>query len=290
MSGEDPRALLRRYELYPNRALGQNFLVDRGAPARIAEGAEIEPADTVLEVGAGLGTLTEELCQRARQVKAVETDPKMVTVLRDQLGGFANVEIVQADILELDPATLIEPPAGSGMRLWGGQRSDYKVVANLPYYITAAVLRHLLEAAVRPARMVLTVQREVAERMAADPGDMSLLGVSVQFYARPRILFRLKPGAFFPPPAVESAVIRLDLYETPPVPVPDVARFFEVVKAGFAQRRKQLHNTLASSLQLSSAEVSAALREGGIESSRRAETLTLAEWAVVVKALEPLRR
>lgn len=285
---DDPRALLRHYGLTPRKSLGQNFLVEPTAPSRIAALAELTPSDTVIEVGAGLGTLTTALAARAGRVIAVETDPHLAAILHQELAALDNVAIVHGDILDLDPATLLDVSPAPVMPLWGTRLPHYHVVANLPYYITAAVMRHLLEATVRPARMVVTVQREVAARMVAVPDEMSVLAVSVQFYGQPRLGMRLKRGAFFPPPEVESAVVRLDLHATPPVPVADVADFFHVVRAGFAQRRKQLRNTLAASLNLPAEDVVAALARVGVDATRRAETLTLAEWGRVTEALYPL--
>ncbi len=282
---DDPRALLRRYGLTPRKALGQNFLVDPNAPARIAALAALTRDDTVLEVGAGLGTLTAALAAHAGRVIAVETDPHLVAILHQELAAFENVTIVHGDILDLDPTALLNVSPAPPMPLWGARLPHYHVVANLPYYITAAVIRHLLEAPVRPARMVVTVQREVADRIIAVPDDMSVLAVSVQFYGQPRIGMRLKRGAFFPAPEVESAVVCIDLYETPPMPVADVAEFFRVVRAGFAQRRKQLRNTLAANLHVSPDKVVAALAKVGIDATRRAETLTLEEWGWVTERL-----
>lgn len=270
----DARALLKRYGLRPSKGLGQNLLVDQGALQKIVAAAELVANDTVLEIGAGLGTLTEQLARAAGRVVAVELDERMTSVLRETLSGFDNVALIQGDILALDPAKLVAPV------------TQYKVVANLPYYITSAVLRHLLEASLRPQRMVVTVQREVAERIVARPGQMSLLSVSVQFYGRPQILFRIRPGSFYPSPEVESAVIRIDMYDAPPVDVEDVDAFFRVAKAGFAQRRKQLRNTLAGGLRLPPEEVEARLQEAGVDPKRRAQTLSLEEWARVVCALE----
>jgi len=281
----DPRALLRQYGLTPRRALGQNFLVDPAAPARIAALAELTCADTVIEVGAGLGTLTAVLAAHAGRVIAVETDPHLVAILHQELAAFENVTIVHGDILDLDPAVLLDVSLMPLMPLWGTRLPHYHVVANLPYYITAAVVRHLLEATVRPTRMVVTVQREVAERIVSVPADMSVLAVSVQFYGQPRIGMRLKRGVFFPAPDVESAVVCIDLHDAPPVPVTDVAEFFRVVRAGFAQRRKQLRNTLAASLHLPPDDVVAALASVGVDATRRAETLTLEEWGRVTDAL-----
>ena len=286
---ENPRELLERYGLRPRRSLGQNFLVAPQIPERIAAGAEVGPEDTVLEVGAGVGTLTVALAARAGRVIAVETDGQLLDVLRDVFGAAPTVELVHGDMLTLDPAALLGvAPPGAAPALWGPRLEHYLVVANLPYYITAAVIRHLLEATVRPARLVVTVQREVAERMVAAPGELSLLGVSVQFYGKPRILFSLKRGAFFPAPAVDSAVVRLDLYETPPVTDCAVPLFFQVVRAGFAQKRKQLHNSLAATLALSPAAVSAALAAVEVDPTLRAETLSLEMWGRVARALAPL--
>jgi 16S rRNA (adenine1518-N6/adenine1519-N6)-dimethyltransferase len=233
--------------------------------------------------------LTAALASQAGRVIAVETDPHLVAILHQEMDAFENVAIVHGDILDLDPAALLDVAPTPIMPLWGTRLPHYHVVANLPYYITAAVLRHLLEAAVRPARMVVTVQREVGERMVAVPNAMSMLAVSVQFYGQPRIALRLKRGVFFPTPDVESAVRCIDLHETPPTPVAEVAEFFRVVRAGFAQRRKQLRNTLAASLRLPADEVVAALASVDVDATRRAETLTLEEWGRVTGALRTLR-
>ncbi len=297
---EDPLTLLQRYELWPRKSLGQNFLVDPSAPDKIAVCAGITSADTVLEVGAGLGTLTAALSRRARRVIAVETDPQLVDILHTELQAYANVEIVHADILEIDPATLLAGAGGdlvagsdrnvhgAKQELWGPRLPHYHVVGNLPYYITNAVMRHLLEAAVRPARMVVTVQLEVARRMVAVPDDMSLLAVSIQFYGAARICLRLKRGAFHPVPQVDSAVVRVDLYDTPPVEVGDVECFFRIVKAGFAQRRKQLRNSLSATLSLDAPTIGESLEAAGIDPRRRAETLALNEWGRVYAVLAPL--
>ena len=274
----DARGLLKQWDLRPSKGLGQNFLIDQAALGKIVAAAELSPDDVVLEIGAGLGTLTKRLAQDAGRVVAVELDERLMPVLRSVLAGFDNVTLIQGDILALDPAAL----AGT---------LQYKVVANLPYYITSAVLRHLLETSLKPRRLVVTVQREVAERIVAQPGQMSLLAVSVQFYGRPRLLFRIKPGSFYPSPGVESAVVRVDLYDELPVSVEDAAvsvdagAFFRVVRAGFSQRRKQLRNALAAGLRRPPEEVAARLREAGVDPKRRAQTLSLEEWARVTLAL-----
>lgn len=268
----DVRQTLRRYGLEPRRELGQHFLVDEGILARIVAEAELSSEDTVLEIGAGVGNLTRLLATAAGRVVAVEIDRRFLPVLEFELSGRANVYLMAGDILALDPSEL----TGGG---------PYKVVANLPYAITSALLRHLLEARVPPQRMVVTVQREVAERIVARGGRMSLLAVSVQYYGRPQLLFRIKPGAFYPPPEVESAVLRIDRHPEPPVRVGDVAHFFRVVRAGFSQPRKQLGNSLAAGLGVSPQEAAAALRQAGIDPRLRAERLSLDDWARLARVL-----
>jgi len=266
------RQILRRYDLEPRRELGQHFLVDAGALARIVAAAELTADDAVLEIGAGVGNLTRHLAASAGRVVAVEIDRRFLPVLEAELADRPNVHLVAGDILALDPSDLM----GEG---------PYKVVANLPYAITSAVLRHLLEARIPPQRMVVTVQREVAERIVARGGRMSLLAVSVQFYGRPQLLFRLRPGAFYPPPEVESAVVRIDRHPEPPVEVTDVGWFFQVVRAGFSQPRKQLSNSLASGLGILPAEAASALGEAGVDPRTRAERLSLGDWARLARRL-----
>lgn len=256
----------------PRKGLGQHFLIDESVLDKIVGAAELEPADTVLEIGPGLGVLTRALAERAGRVVAIELDEKMVSILRDQLGDCENLEIVQGDILEIDPGRLISGP--------------YKVVANLPYYITSAVTRHLLETEHKPALLVLMMQLEVAQRILAQPGDMSTLAVSVQFYGTPQLVTRVPAGAFWPPPEVDSAVLRIDVYEKPPVQVEDVDWFFKVVRAGFGQKRKQLKNALAGGLHPTKDQVLAALERAGIDPRRRAETLSIEEWAELAQALK----
>ena len=279
----DVRKLLQQFDIQPKKSLGQNFLVDRRSLERIVEAAELSREDVVLEIGPGLGTLTRLLAEKAGRVIAVELDQRLIEVLSQTLADYPNVEIVHGDILQLDPAELIRnatPPAPALSNL------QFKVVANLPYYITSAVLRHLLTAQVKPKLMVVTVQLEVAHRITAAPGDMSLLAVSVQFYGQPRIVARIKAGAFYPAPQVDSGVVRIALHPQPIVEVDDVDSFFEVVRAGFAQRRKQLRNALAAELALPPNEVSQALAAAGINPRRRAQTLGIEEWAKVWKEMQ----
>jgi len=269
--------LLRSHGLHPRKAMGQNFLVDAAALQRIVAAAELAADDAVVEIGAGVGTLTRLLAEQAGRVLAVELDRGLAAILHEQMAGLDNVEILQADILQV--ADLGLPP------------HSYKVVANLPYYITSAVLRHLLSGQAPPRMMVVTVQREVAERIVAGPGEMSLLAVSVQFYGRPRIVAQIPAGAFYPRPQVDSAVVRIDVYDSPGAglgPVEEAA-FFRVARAGFSQRRKMLRNSLAGGLGLAPAAVEARLAEAGVAPQRRAETLSLEDWAAVTCALSGVR-
>jgi 16S rRNA (adenine1518-N6/adenine1519-N6)-dimethyltransferase len=278
------RRLLEQWNLRPSKGLGQNFLVDQAVLGKIVAAAELTPDDIVLEVGAGLGTLTRPLARDAGYVVAVELDQQLMPVLESVLAGLGNVTLVQGDILTLNPATLVS--AATNQQPAFGIR--YKVVANLPYYITSAVLRHLLEASLKPRRVVVTVQREVAERVIAEPGQMSLLAVSVQLFGRPQLLFRIKPGSFYPSPRVESAVVRIDLHEAPLVPAEGTAAFFHVVRAGFAQRRKQLRNALAAGLGQPPDEVTTRLRSVDVDPRGRAQALSLEEWARVTRVLGDL--
>jgi 16S rRNA (adenine1518-N6/adenine1519-N6)-dimethyltransferase len=257
--------LLRAHGLAPKKSLGQNFLVDTAALEHLVQAAEIAPEAVVLEVGPGLGSLTRHLALAARRVVAVELDDKLIPVLEEVLEGMPNVEIIHADILKVDPAALM------------GQ-DGYSVIANIPYYITSNLIRHLLEAKEKPARLVLTIQREVAERITAKPGDMSLLALGVQVYGRPKIVARIPAGAFYPPPTVDSAVVRVDLYPEPLISSGQLDTFFRLAKAGFGQKRKTLRNALGAGLSWPGAQVAELLASAGIDPQRRAETLSLDEW------------
>ena len=259
------RGLLRRFDLRARKRLGQHFLVDDEVLAVITSAAGLVPSDVVIEVGPGLGFLTRELARNAGRVIAVELDSRLAAMLRETLAAFDNVSIVNGDILDIDPASL----AGGG----------YRVVANLPYYITSPVLRHFLEASVRPESMLVMVQKEVAEAIAAEPGQRSVLSISVQYYGKPEIVSYVPARSFYPAPEVDSALLRIDVYPQPAVAVGDEKGFFGLVRAGFTASRKQLVNSLAQGLGLPKAEVWSLLEGAGIAPQRRAETLTLEEWA-----------
>jgi len=237
--------------------------------------ADVAPEETIVEIGAGLGVLTRELAARARAVVAVEVDERLCLHLRQSLKPYANVAVVCADVLSLSPARLLEE---------AGAPDTYAVVANLPYYIAAPVLRHFLESDQPPTRLVVMLQNEVAESIAASPGRMSLLGVAVQFYGRPRLLFGVPPRAFHPPPKVRSAVLRIDVAEGPRPEVPSTSAFFEVARAGFSAPRKQLRNSLAQGLAIPPADAESLLSAARIDPRRRAQELSVEEWAALCRA------
>jgi 16S rRNA (adenine1518-N6/adenine1519-N6)-dimethyltransferase len=269
----DIPALLRQHGLHPDKRLGQNFLIDNASIRKVIEAARLQPGDIVLEIGAGLGNLTRHLAARARHVVAVELDKRLIPALRQVLEPFPNVTIVQGDILSLSPSDISLPSA----------EGSYLVVANIPYYITSALIRHLLEATPSPQCICLTVQLEVAERICASPGDLSLLALSVQLYGSPQIAARIPGGAFYPPPKVDSAVVRVNLYPQPVIPSPQIDTFFRLAKAGFNQKRKTLRNALANGMHLPASQVEKLLHSAGIEPQRRAETLSLLEWSALVE-------
>jgi 16S rRNA (adenine1518-N6/adenine1519-N6)-dimethyltransferase len=276
------RAALRALDLRPTRGMGQNFLIDPLALDAIVGAAELGPDDLAVEVGPGLGVLTWELLRRAGRVISVELDKRLAARLREELAD-PRLHIVQSDVLRISPAQIL---AAAGPR--GAQ--PYKLVANLPYAITAPVLRHFLEGEPPPELTVVLVQWEVAERICARPGDLSVLAHSVQFYAEPEIVARVAAGSFFPAPAVDSAVLRMRRRPAPAVEVDSVAGLFRVIKAGFLQPRKQMGNALPVGLAAMGAGITReaallALAAAGVDPKRRAETLTLAEWAAVYRAL-----
>jgi len=265
--------LIQKYQVQPKKSLGQNFLVDPNGLNKVLQVAKVSSEDTVLEIGAGLGSLTYLLAQQSRQVVAVELDHRLIAPLREALAGFTNVTICEGDMLKLSPDVLIDA-------------ERYVVVANIPYYITSALIRHLLEANHKPTRMVLTVQQEVAERILARDGKMSLLALSVQVYGKPELKARIPAGCFYPPPEVDSAVLSIELYEEPLVPSGSLDLFFKLAHAGFAQKRKTLRNTLATGMNESSAWAEKLLTAAGIDPQRRAETLSMQEWKQLVEAYQ----
>jgi 16S rRNA (adenine1518-N6/adenine1519-N6)-dimethyltransferase len=250
--------------------------------------AELTSGDVVIEVGPGLGVLTRELAQRVGRLFAIELDRKLAAILQDTLASFGNITVINGDVLEIDPVSLLSKVPASFSRP-AERPPGYKVVANLPYYITSPVLRHFLEADIKPQLMVLMVQQEVAEAITAGPGRMSVLSVSVQFYGKPELVSRVPADCFYPAPEVDSAILRVAVYPQPAVAVTDVDGFFSLVRAGFSAARKQLVNSLAQGLKLPKAEVLPLLERAKIAPQRRAEILTLEEWAGLWRVFSQLR-
>jgi len=276
------RQALRQFGFKLKKRLGQHFLVDEAVLERILSAAEVSPGDIVVEIGPGLGILTEGLAKVGARVIAVELDSKLVALLKKRLAAFPDIKIIHADILKVTPRQLLQNnlPASELVR-------DYKVIANLPYYITSPVLRHFLEAQPQPSEMVVMVQKEVGEAIAATPGKMSLLSVKTQFYSKPVIISYVPAESFYPPPKVDSVILRLDVYSQPPIEVFNVAGFFNIVMHGFSSPRKQIRNSLAHSLAMPPNRVASLLEKAGIEGKRRAETLSLEEWKELWEIFAP---
>jgi len=264
----EAKSQLHRLGARARKGLGQHFLVDKTVLGKIVSAAELGPRDTVVEVGPGLGILTAELLHKAGRVIAVEVDSRLAAALQKNLSAFLKLAVVNADILEINPADLTSR-----------QTKSYKVVANLPYYIAAPILRHFLEASLKPSLMVVMVQKEVAQSIVAQPGEMSILGISVQLYGKPTIVDYVPAHCFYPQPKVDSAIVRIEVYPEPAVPVKDIAGFFEIVKAGFSTPRKQIRNSLALGLQIAPADAVELLGKAKIAPQRRPETLSLEEWS-----------
>lgn len=262
--------ILKVNGLFPKKALGQNFLVDQGALKRVSNAAEIDSDSVVLEVGSGLGSLTRFLAWHARQVVAVELDQALLAISKQMLSENTNVEFVQGDILKLDPARLM-PHAG------------YLVVSNIPYYITSALIRHLLESDKKPSRLVLTIQKEVADRLCAVPDDMNLLALSVQVFGAPRIVGLIPAASFYPKPDVDSNIIRVDLFAEPAIKSEYLDLFFTLTKAGFSQKRKMVRNSLSAAMRWNPETTNHLLESAGIDPQRRAETIFLEEWGLLVE-------
>ena len=261
--------LLRRFDLRARKGLGQHFLIDEEVLGQIIAAAQLTADDVVVEVGPGLGVLTRELAKQSGRVIAIELDDRLAAILSESLSAFKNVTIINDDVLKVAPETLLSEL----------KTTSYKVVANLPYYITSPVLRHFLEAQIKPQSMVVMVQKEVAEEIAAKPGKMSLLSIGVQLYGQPEIVARVPAESFYPAPAVGSAILKVTPYSQPPVEISDTDGFFRLARAGFSAARKQLANSLAQGMGVSKAEALALLARAEVSPQRRAETLTLEEWA-----------
>lgn len=260
------RNLLRRFGIRPDKRLGQNFLIDRRSLEKVIKAANLLGEETVLEVGAGVGSLTRLLASRSKEVLAIELDERLIPPLRFVLQDAANVQIIQADILKLHLPELLGSP-------------QYIVVANIPYYISSALIRKLLEGPIPANRIVLTIQREVAERILAPVGKYGLLTLSVNIFGVPRISGIIPAKAFYPAPKVESAILVIDIHQSPIIPAELIQPLFKVAKAGFGQKRKQLRNSLSSGLGYEPKWVEEILHQVGIDPKQRPQELSIKEWA-----------
>jgi 16S rRNA (adenine1518-N6/adenine1519-N6)-dimethyltransferase len=265
-----PKETLKRFGLSPKKSLAQNFLYDDKILAQITTSAEIKPDDVILEIGPGIGALTRHLSIVSAKVIAVEIDGRLLPILEDQLDPYENVEIVQADILKLP--------------LQGYVADGFKVVANIPYYITGALLRHILSGDCRPSMVVITIQRQVAERLTAKPGQMSLLSTTAQYYGVIELLFGIKAGSFWPRPDVDSAVVRIRTHPKPLLNKDEEESFFRLVKMGYSQKRKQLQKNLRA-LGYPRSKLYQILSDANIDGRRRAQSLSVEEWLELTRAL-----
>jgi len=280
----ETKELLRRFNIKALKGLGQHFLVDRSVLRRMASAADLLPSDIVVEIGPGLGILTEELVRSNGKVIAIEVDSKLAFALAERFSHVPKLTIINADVLKLDPVELIMKHASEC-----SYPQDYKVVANLPYNIAAPVLRRFLEASLKPSRMVVMVQKEVGQSMVAAPGRMGLLSLSIQLYGKPTIVGYVPARSFYPKPKVNSAIVRIDVHQKTAVEVEDIASFFTVVKAGFSAPRKQLRNSLAQGMRMQAVSVVEHLKRVEIAPERRPQTLSLEEWARVYHEFTPIR-
>jgi len=270
------KEILERHNFRFSKSLGQNFLIDRNIVEKIMEGAQVGEGDRILEIGPGIGTLTQELVSRGAKVVAVEIDKNLLPILEETLGTPSNLSIVHGDILKIDIEELVN-------KFFEGK--DFKVVANLPYYITTPIIMRFLEEQLPFSTLTVMIQKEVAQRMAALPGqkEYGSLSVAIQYYTRPRIVCKVPSSVFMPRPKVDSIVIALDRLDEPPVEVYDRNLFFKVVKAAFAKRRKTILNNLTSGEleELSRDKILEVLEISGIDPQRRGETLNIQEFATI---------
>jgi 16S rRNA (adenine1518-N6/adenine1519-N6)-dimethyltransferase len=258
-------SMLKDYGLKPQKGLGQNFLVDDIYLEKIVHAGGVQKTDTILEIGAGLGSLTRYLAASAGEVVAVEIDKNLFPALKKVSKPFDNVRLILGDFMEMDITELMTV-------------DGYKVVANIPYYLTSNLIRRLMESHVKPELTVLTVQKEVAQRICAGPGKLSLLALGVQVYGNPSIAFTIPKGAFFPVPQVDSATLVVEHFSQPRILPERLDNFFLLAKAGFTQKRKMLHNALAGAPDINHEQALDMLSKAGIEPERRAQTLNLQEW------------
>ena len=274
------RDVCARHDFALSKGFGQNFIINPGICPRIAEAAGIGPGWGALEVGPGIGVLTEQLCKRADKVVSIEVDKRLPPILAETMAEYENFKLVLEDVLKVDLRTLLAEEFGD---------KPVAVCANLPYYITSPILMRLLEEKLPIRNITVMVQKEAAQRLCAAPGtrEAGAISYAVAYYAKPKLLFTVQPGSFYPAPKVTSAVIQLDVHTTPPVTPPngDEAELFRLIRAAFSQRRKTAANAVANGLGISKAKVNAALQAAGLDIRLRPEQLTLEDYCALQAAL-----
>lgn len=277
------KEIIVKYNIKPNKILGQNFLIHKPTLHNIVKSANLTNDDVVLEIGPGLGTLTKELAENAKKVIAIEKDKAMVTILQETLNDYQNIAIIQADILKFNDYQLFTRQSFAEQNL-GGRATNYKLVANIPYYLTSPLIRKFLESENKPEEIILMIQKEVAQRICANPPNMSLLAVSVQCYAKAKILSYVSRHCFWPAPKIDSAIIKI----TPnrKALAVDSDMFFKIVKAGFSQPRKQLSNNLSKALKIDRNKTNEWLLHNNIQPEQRSETLNIEDWINLTKSIQ----
>lgn len=265
-----PKRILNRYGIHPKKSLGQNFLVEASILQRINDLGSLTQTDNVLEIGAGIGALTKIIAESSGQVVAIELDHRLIPILKDELSGYDNIRLIHDDVLNVNPSELFGVP--------------YKVVANVPYYITGAILRHLLGPPIKPSLMVLTVQKEVADRLTAKPGKMSILSISVQVHGDISTELIIRAGSFWPKPGIDSAVVRFRTYKDVLIDQSESKAFMKLVRVGFSNKRKQLQKNLRAIIPERD-RLQDAFGSAGIDGTRRAQTLSIGEWLALFRSL-----
>ncbi|OGB73573.1 ribosomal RNA small subunit methyltransferase A [candidate division Kazan bacterium RIFCSPHIGHO2_01_FULL_44_14] len=278
------KGLLTHYNLSAQKSLGQHFLIDAGALRAMLEAADLGKGDFVVEIGPGFGVLTFPVAERAGRILAVETDKRLISILKALGSGYPNIDLLPANILRLE-SKLIHERYRQWSKVKTG-RTHYKLVSNLPYYITSPILKQFLETDYRPDLIVVMVQKEVAERIVAKPGQMSILAVSIQFFGQPELVRTVTKQSFWPKPEVDSAILKITPYQKLPYDVDDIRFFFRMVKAGFGEKRKQLHNSLGGGLHLEDTVVRNLLAGSGIDPKARAQELSVERWVKLYHQLK----
>ncbi len=278
------KSLLTHYNMSAQKSLGQHFLIDREVLDAIVEAAQLTKNDFIIEIGPGFGVLTFPLAEQAGRILAIETDKKIIKILKALGSGYPNIDLLPANILKLDNQQIYQH-----YQNWArakGAKTSYKLISNLPYYITSPILKQFLETKHRLDLIVVMVQKEVAERIVAKPGDLTILGISVQLFGDPEIIQVVPRSAFWPKPEVESAILRIVPHKKIGHDIDDVRLFFRIVKAGFGERRKQLHNSLSGGLSLEDKTVRNILAGIGIDPKTRAQDLKISEWTKIYHKLK----